>query len=258
MNVIGIQFDIAWENKRANFETVHRLVTEARPEKDSLVVLPEMFATGFSMNADAIAEPYDDETEQFLAKTAQDFGICIIAGAAMRSRDGHTRNKALVFSPEGKLIAYYAKMKPFTVGGEHNHYTAGERVTVFDFGGWRISPFICFDLRFPELFRQAAAQGRPELFVVIASWPEKRIQHWIPMLQSRAIENQAYVVAVNRIGNDPYYSYNGRSMIIDPHGNILADAESREGVIQSKLDLVTLRKYREGLPFLDDLGGLHG
>lgn len=253
MNVIGIQFDIAWENKGANFEKVRRLLAAAQPEKGSLVVLPEMFATGFSMNAEAIAETYGEETESFLAKTAQGFGVSIVAGAAMRSRDGRTRNKALVFSPEGKLIAYYAKIKPFTVGGEPNHYTAGERVTVFDINGWHVSPFICFDLRFPELFRKAVAQGRPELFVVIASWPEKRAKHWLPMLQARAIENQAYLIAVNRIGNDPYYSYSGNSMIIDPHGDIIANADDRETSIQAKLDLDILRKYREGLPFLDDL-----
>ncbi len=253
MKVIAVQFSIVWENKAANFAKVHQLIAAANPEQNSLVVLPEMFATGFSMNAGEIAEDYNGATEQFLSEIAQEFGIGLVAGAAMRSRDGKIRNKALVFSPAGKLISYYAKMKPFTVGGEQNHYTAGEKVAVFPFEGWNISPFICFDLRFPELFRKAAAQARPELFLVIASWPEKRAQHWIPMLQSRAIENQAYVVAVNRIGSDPYYSYRGDSMIIDPHGQILANAESREGTVQAKLDLTTLRKYREGLPFLDDL-----
>ena len=171
----------------------------------------------------------------------------------MRSRDGRARNKALVFSPEGKLIAYYAKIKPFRVGGEADHYTAGERVTVFEFGGCRIAPFVCYDLRFPELFRQAAAQARPELYIVMASWPEKRVQHWRRLAQARAIENQAYVIAVNRIGNDPFYSYNGNSIIVDPQGDIISDAGEREGVVQATLDLALLKKYREGLPFLDDL-----
>jgi predicted amidohydrolase len=234
---------------------VRRLLTEAAPEKDSLVVLPEMFATGFSMNADAIAEPPGGETEQFLARTAREFGICLIAGAAMRGRDGRTRNKALAFSSTGELIVYYAKMQPFTPGGEPQHYAAGERTVAFRWADCTISPFICYDLRFPEIFREAAAAHRPELFAVIANWPEKRIHHWTRLLQARAIENQAFVVGVNRVGRDPFYTYNGHSVIVDPHGEILTDAGEREGCIRAKLDLATLRKYREGLPFLADMRG---
>lgn len=253
MNVIALQLDIAWENKPANFEKVRRLLAQASPEKDSLVVLPEMFATGFSMNVDAIAEAYGGETEQFLAGVAKEFGIHLIAGAAMRGRDGKARNKALVFSPEGKLIAFYAKMHPFTPGGEAEHYTAGEQPVAFRWRDCTVSPFVCYDLRFPEIFREAAAAHRPELFVVIANWPEKRIQHWVRLLQARAIENQAYVVGVNRVGSDPYFTYTGRSMIIDPQGEILADADGREDFIQAKLDLSNLNKYRAGLPFLADM-----
>lgn len=253
MNVLVLQFDIAWENKLANFETVRRLLIDARPAKDSLVVLPEMFATGFSMNADAIAEPYGGETEQFLARTAKEFGICLIAGAAIRGRDGRARNKALVFSSAGELITFYAKMRPFTPGGEPEHYAAGERPAAFRWSDCTVSPFICYDLRFPEIFREAAATHHPELFAVIANFPEKRIGHWLALLQARAIENQAYVVGANRIGHDPFYTYNGRSIIVDPDGKILADADGREGHISAKLDLENLKKYREGLPFLDDL-----
>lgn len=253
VNVIAIQFDIVWENKPANFEKVRRLLNAARPEKDSLVILPEMFATGFSMNAEAIAEPYGGDTEQFLASLAKEMSVCIVAGAAMRGRDGKIRNKALVFSPGGELMAFYAKMRPFTPGGEPNHYTAGERPTAFRHQDCTVSPFICYDLRFPEIFRQVVSSHRPEIFVVIASWPEKRDRHWMPMLQSRAIENQAYVVGVNRVGSDPYYTYAGRSVIVDPHGQILADAGSRETSISARLNLTELRQYREGLPFLADL-----
>jgi omega-amidase len=253
VNVVALQLDIAWETKAANFEKVRRLLTDARPEKDSLVVLPEMFATGFTMNTGAMAEAYGGETEQFLACAAKEFGVFLLAGAAMRGRDGQARNKALVFSPAGQLVAFYAKMHPFTPGGEAEHYAAGERPAAFRWADCTVSPFICYDLRFPEIFREAAAAHRPELFAVIANWPAKRIQHWIRLLQARAIENQAYVAGVNRIGNDPYYAYNGRSLIMDPQGEILADAGGREGFIQAQLDLANLRKYREGLPFLADI-----
>jgi omega-amidase len=254
VNVIALQYDIAWEDKHANFAKVRKLLNEVAPAKDSLVVLPEMFATGFSMDADTIAEEYGGPTEQFLATTAQEFGVCLVAGAAMRSRDGHPRNKALVFSPAGELLTFYAKMKPFTPGGEPEHYQAGLKPVAFRWDECTVSPFICYDLRFPEIFRAAVAAHRPELFVVIANWPEKRIQHWVRLLQARAIENQAYVVGVNRLGHDPYYAYPGRSLIIDPQGEVLADAGDREGCISAQLDLAALRKYREGLPFLDDLG----
>jgi predicted amidohydrolase len=253
VKVIAIQLDIAWENKAANFDKVRRLLRQAAPGKNSLVVLPEMFATGFTMNTSGMAEAYGGETEQFLAATAKEFGVCLVAGAPMRGRDGRARNKALVFSPDGKLLAYYSKIKPFSPGGEAGHYAAGERPACFAWEGCTVSPFICYDLRFPELFREAAAAGRPELFIVIASWPEKRIAHWATLLQARAIENQAFVVGVNRIGSDPYYAYPGRSLVVDPLGLILADAGSSEGTIAAELDLGNLQKYRLGLPFLDDL-----
>lgn len=253
MNVIAIQLDIVWENKAANFDKVRRRLEQAAPGKDSLVVLPEMFATGFSMNTEAVAEPYGGETEQFLASAAREFGVCLVAGAAMRGQDGRARNKALVFSPAGELLAYYAKMRPFTPGGEAKHYAAGDKPTVFAWRGWIVAPFVCYDLRFPEIFRQVTAVNQPHLFTVIASWPVKRIHHWVRLLQARAIENQAYVVGVNRCGWDPQHVYNGRSVMIDFHGEILADAGDGEREISTRLDLEALERYRSELPFLADM-----
>jgi omega-amidase len=253
VNVVALQLDIVWENKAANFERVRRLLADAQPGRDSLVVLPEMFATGFTMNSAAMADSYGGETEQFLATTAKEFGVCIVAGVAMRGRDGRARNKALVFSPAGELLAFYAKMRPFTPGGESEHYVAGERPVAFRWRGWTISPFICYDLRFPEIFRLATAAHRPHVFAVIANWPVKRIQHWVRLLQARAIEGQAYVIGVNRVGSDPLHLYNGRSIVVDPHGEIVADAGEKAGFVGSQLDLDALEKYRAGLPFLADL-----
>src|SRR5919108_2129964 len=237
MNIIAIQLDIVWENKSANFAQVRRLLDKAALEHNSLVVLPEMFASGFSMDPDRIAELYEGETEQFLASTAKEFGVCIVAGAAMRGRDGAARNKALVYSPSGELLAFYAKMRPFTPGGESEHYAAGERPVCFRWGDWAVAPFICYDLRFPEIFREAVAAHRPQLFTVIANWPQPRIHHWVRLLQARAIENQAYVVGVNRVGRDPLHVYTGRSLIVDFHGEIMADAGDRQGWIGSRLEL---------------------
>lgn len=251
--VVLIQPDIAWEDKPANFQTVRRLLHGAAPQPGSLIVLPEMFATGFSMSTAAIAEDYGGLTEQFLAGLAREYRCWVLGGAAMRGRDGRARNKALAFSPEGSLAGFYAKMRPFTPGGEGAHYVPGEKPALFRCGQFNVSPFVCYDLRFPELFRDAAARWQPELFAVIANWPEKRILHWVRLLQARAIENQAYVVGVNRIGADPYYAYAGRSLVVDPQGEMLADAGEGEGFVSVSLDLEHLQKYRQGLPFLADL-----
>jgi predicted amidohydrolase len=256
MNIVALQLDIVWENKPANFEKVRRLLGQSKVPADSLVVLPEMFATGFSMNVEVVAEPYEGQTERYLSELAKEFGVYLIAGAAMRSKKVQSRNKALIFGPAGNLIGFYAKMRPFSVGAENDHYRAGEQPMAFRCGEWSVAPFICYDLRFPELFRCAALRHQPELYVVIANWPEKRITHWVRLLQARAIENQAYVLGVNRVGTDPSYMYNGRSVIVDYNGEVMADAGTVESVIQSRLDLEPLRKYRQGLPFLQDLKAL--
>jgi omega-amidase len=253
MKIIGLQLEIVWENKPANFDKVRKCLAQAPPGPGDLVVLPEMFATGFSMNTDVTAEPYGGETEQFLSQLAKEYSAFFVGGAALRDRHGRTRNKALIFGPDGSLLAFYAKMRPFTPGAEHEHYVAGEMPVTFGWHQVKVCPFVCYDLRFPELFRRAAAADRPELFVVIANWPEKRVSHWVRLLQARAIENQAYVMGVNRVGTDPFYTYSGRSLIADFNGDIIADAGESEGSIQAALDLDRLAKYREGLPFLQDL-----
>jgi omega-amidase len=253
MKLLGLQFDIAWEDKAANFEKVRRLLDQAAPQRDCLAVLPEMFATGFSMNVARTAEPYGGQTEQFLSSLARERSLYVAGGAAMQGKEGPPRNKALLLGPSGELLGFYAKMRPFTPGGEANHYAAGHRPMSFRWAECTVAPFICYDLRFPELFRQIAATHRPELFLVIANWPEKRIAHWVRLLQARAIENQAYVIGVNRIGQDPFYTYTGRSLIVDYNGEILADAGGNEAVISAVLDLEPLRRYRQGLPFLQDM-----
>lgn len=251
MNIVALQINIEWEDQAANFENVRRLLAQAAPEKGSLVVLPEMFATGFSMND--IAEPIGGKISRFLADTAKAYQACLVAGVAVRGPDGLARNMALAHSPGGELLACYSKMKPFTLGHEAKHYVAGDQPKVFAWQNAKVAPFICYDLRFPEIFRMAVATHRPHFFTVMANWPQKRIHHWVRLLQARAIENQAFVVGVNRCGNDPEHAYNGRSIMVDYHGEIMADAGEHEGWINSRLDLAALEKYRADLPFLEDM-----
>lgn len=252
MKLYCVQHDIVWENKRATFERVTALLASARPEPGSLVLLPEMFATGFSMNVSATAESPKRETEQFLSATAKQLKVFLLGGVVTARSDSKGNNQCVVFSPDGAEIARYSKMQPFTPGGESTNYQAGKESVIFPWQGFVVAPFICYDLRFPEHFREAARRGA-QLITVIASWPVARIQHWVTLLQARAIENQAYVAGVNRCGTDPKFTYTGRSVIVGPKGDILADAGNGETVISAEVSLDELLAYRKELPFLADM-----
>jgi omega-amidase len=252
MKLYCVQLDITWENKRANFARVERLLDATPPERGSLVLLPEMFATGFSMDVAAIREGRERETERFLAKTAKSYHIFLMGGLVTTKTNGKGCNQAVVFSPDGEEMTRYTKLQTFTPGGESKHYDAGRGVVLFEWNRLQVSPFVCYDLRFPEHFRVATRKGA-QLLTVIASWPVARIHHWTALLQARAIENQAYVAGVNRTGRDPKLTYNGRSTIVSPKGDILADAGNGESVIGVDIDPAELAVYREQLPFLADM-----
>jgi omega-amidase len=252
MQIIGLQLDSVWENKAANHDKVLALLDRARPSAGALVVLSEMFATGFSMNVAAIHDE-SRETQDFLSRTASERKIYLMGGVVMRDeRTGRGRNEAVVYSPEGGEVARYCKLQPFTLGGESEHYVAGERLCLFECQEFTAAPFICYDLRFPELFRRAAARGA-NLIVVIASWPVMREDHWVTLLKARAIENQAYVVGVNRCGHDPKFYHSGRSLIYDPQGRATVDAGAEEGWIEAQLELRPLLDWRRSFPALGDM-----
>jgi predicted amidohydrolase len=244
--------DIVWEDKRANFAKARDLLNRADLPKGALVALPEMFATGFSMNAQEIAEHPGGETERFAQEAAQEFSLYLLAGTTTRMKEGKPHNQSVIFSPTGAEVGRYSKIFSFAPGGEADAYAGGAAIRLFEWEGFTVAPFICYDLRFPEIFRCAVAAGA-HLIVVVASWPHTRASHWMTLLQARAIENQAYVVGVNRCGEDPKFCYPGRSLIIHPSGKILADAEAGEGVIQAECSLAELLEYRERLPFLRDM-----
>ena len=254
MKVYCVQHHITWENKRENFSRVEALLTMTRPEAGSLVLLPEMFATGFSMNAGAISEERGRETDQFLAAKAKQFKVFLLGGVVTPHAKGKGSNQCVVFSPDGVEVARYSKIQPFTPGGESDNYQAGQQIATFPWQGFTVAPFICYDLRFPEHFRAAARRGA-QLITVISSWPVARIQHWVTLLQARAIENQAYVAGANRCGIDPKFTYTGRSLIVSPKGDILADAGNGETIISADVSLDELLAYRKDLPFLADMRG---
>lgn len=250
MRVHLCQLDLAWHDRPANHAAALRMLDAAKPATGDLVVLPEMFPVGFSMDVAAIADR-DGVTARFVRRLAKDFAVTVIAGNVIRP-DDFGRNEALVAGPDGTLLATYHKLHPFRFAGEHNHYRGGDGVVTFDWQGVTVSPLICYDLRFPEVFRLATKAGA-EVLVVIANWPTARVAHWLALLTARAIENQAYVVGVNRVGHDPKNAYPGRSVVIDPRGNTLLDAGDQTGCFACAIDPAVVRDYRAAFPALADI-----
>ena len=252
MQIIACQLDTAWEDKPGNHQRVRRLVSGAAVKPGAMIVLPEMFATGFSMHVDTIAEAADGPTHLFLAALARETQCLIVGGVVTQAADGRGRNDAVVYDPTGRLVARYAKLHPFTFAGETKHYQSGEGIVLFEWHDFRVAPFVCYDLRFPEVFRHAARRGA-QVLVVIANWPHTRESHWLALLEARAIENQAYVVGVNRAGSDPHARYGGRSRIIGPRGEIMAAGGADEQLVLADLDVAPLAEYRRQFPALADM-----
>jgi predicted amidohydrolase len=253
MHIVGCQFDIAWEDKPANFERVWRMLEPAPPPPGSLIVLPEMFATGFSMRTEVVREDASAPSLKFLSKLAATHRSGVIGGVVGVDEQGRLRNEAVAFDSNGAPLARYAKRRPFSGASEGEFYFPGTVPEVFEFGGFVIGLMICYDLRFPEVARECVARGA-NLLVNIASWPSKRWQHWLTLLEARAIENQAFVVGVNRCGHDPHHSYPGRSVIVDPHGIILADAGQGERLVRADIDLRAATDWRREFPAFRDAG----
>lgn len=252
MVVACCQLDIAWEDKARNHARVAALLDAAPPPPGSLLLLPEMFATGFSMDVARTTEGSERSSERFLASLARERGLTIVAGVVTTAADGRGRNEALVVGPGGHEAARYCKLHPFSYGGEARHFAAGQGVVTFEWSGCTVAPFVCYDLRFPEAFRAAVRKGA-QLLVVIANWPAEREAHWLALLRARAIENQAYVAGVNRCGSDPSLRYSGRSLIVDPRGEVLAEGSTGEGIVRAEIDLAALEAYRRTFPALADM-----
>jgi omega-amidase len=251
--IVGVQLDTVWEDKQASHGRVLQLLAEADVRAGALVVLPEMFATGFSLEIERTAEPAAGGLSGiFLSNLARDLRCFVTGGVITSASAGHGFNEAVAYGPDGAEMGRYRKIYPFTFGREHERHLAGDRIVGWQWGECRVAPFICYDLRFPEVFRLAAYAGA-RLMTVIANWPSPRQEHWIRLLQARAIENQAYVVGINRCGSDPNLTYAGGSRVIDPQGRVLVEAGESECVITAEIDLPALEQYRRSFPALADV-----
>jgi predicted amidohydrolase len=249
MKVAVVQHDIVWEDAGATREHVTALIGKAAVAGARLVVLSEMFATGFSMRPERIAEDEGGPTEQFLVDRAREHDAHLIASVAQRRPDGRYVNNAILAAPDGSVYRY-AKIHPFSYAGEHEHYAAGERHLTVEVDGLRVTPFVCYDLRFADEFWARAHDT--DLYVVPANWPSSRREHWRVLLRARAIENQAYVIGANRVGAAKDLRYVGDSAIIDPLGEMLAEAGDEEAVLLADVDTQRVAEVRGRLPFLRD------
>ncbi|MEO6738793.1 MAG: nitrilase-related carbon-nitrogen hydrolase [Chthoniobacteraceae bacterium] len=248
---MAIQLDSEWENPRANFDKVGHMLNATPPAPGSLIVLPEMFATGFSLDLKMTMHGDSREAEGFLGALAMRHRCAVTAGVINPGNDGRGRNESVTFAADGSLLARYVKQRPFSGAGEADVHESGGAGVLFRIGEFTVAPLICYDLRFPELFRDAARLGA-DLFIVIAAWPVKRIDHWLTLLKARAIENQAFVVGVNRTGREPRFEYCGRSVVVNPHGEIVADAGSAETVLTAKISHADVAAWRAEFPALRD------
>lgn len=249
LRVAAFQMDIVWENPQANLAKVERWVAEADAD---LVVLPEMFATGFSMSPSEIAQPMNGEIVTRLTKLAIESGKAIITSVAIEldsttgrdAKEGYV-NRLFFFSPDGVYMTY-DKRHTFRMGGEHLKYEHGERRLIVHYKGFRICPMVCYDLRFPVWSRN---RGDYDVLIYIACWPDVRSYAWSTLLKARAIENLSYCIGTNRSGDEPKNRYSGDSAILDFMGKPLVEATPyAEQMVTAELSLMELDKFRTKFP----------
>jgi len=252
MKIALLQNDPAWEDKEASFRGVEHLLDEAAASGPDLVCLPEMFATGFSMDARKIREGDGGPTLGFLRAAARSRGIHLLGTLVEAGRGERGRNAAVLVTPDGEIAARYAKIHPFSFLGEDRQYEAGDRVIVTDLLGFRAAILICYDLRFPETFRRATLDDGADLFLVPANWPVDRASHWDLLLRARAVENLAFVAGINRSGAGGGLVFDGRSQVVDPTGEVLARREGPAGVVLAEIDPGRVQEVRRRFPFLQD------
>ncbi|MFN0035440.1 MAG: nitrilase family protein [Saprospiraceae bacterium] len=272
MRISIVQSSLHWENPEANRAMFAEKLAPLRGHTD-LVVLPEMFSTGFSMNAENLAEPMDGPTVDWLRGISQDLNAAV-TGSFICADGGKYFNRLVFMRPDGQF-EHYDKKHLFALTAENEHFVAGQKRLTVEWMGWRICPLICYDLRFPAWSRNSPTPGpgsRAEgwllpspfgegpgvglydLLLYVANWPSRRAHHWRSLLMARAIENQAFVVGVNIAGTDGNgFEYSGDSAIIDFSGQPLAQIpDGKENIVTVELSLEGLRAYRQQLPFLAD------
>ncbi|MFA9444562.1 nitrilase-related carbon-nitrogen hydrolase [Egicoccus sp. AB-alg6-2] len=250
MRVAAVQHDIDWEDRDATLRRLDGRVAAAAAGGATLVSFTEMFATGFSMNTHHTAEGQDGPIVAWMIDQAARHGVWVAGSLAMQDPGGDLPVNALcVVSPDG-AVHRYDKLHPFSYAGEHERFGAGREFVTVDIDGVRVTLFVCYDLRFADEFWACARDT--DAYLVVANWPAARRHHWRALLDARAIENQAYVVGVNRVGSGGGLDYTGDSRIVDPLGEVLAAGAGAETILYADLDPDVVARVRADLPFLPD------
>jgi predicted amidohydrolase len=253
VRIAAVQHDIVWEDRDANFERLAPQVARAVGAGAELILLTETFSTGFSMTP-GIGEPEGGPSSRFLADRAAEHGVWV-GGTCPEIADGEhlPYNSFVLAAPDGTTHRY-RKLHPFTHAGEHERFRAGEEPVTVQVGGLRVSPFICYDLRFADVFWRAAPET--DVYLVPANWPSPRRLHWQTLLQARAIENQAYVVGCNRVGTaGDGTEHVGDTRIVSPMGELLATAAGGETIVLADVDAAEVAATRDRFRFLPDRRG---
>jgi predicted amidohydrolase len=247
--VSAIQFDLAWEDVSKNLETATKMILDA--PKSDIYILPEMFTTGFSMNPEKVYTlDLTNDTKKMMISLSKKLDAAITFSIMDKNDDGQFVNR-LYWIESGFITHYYDKVHLFSMGEENNHFSPGNHKLVFSFKEWKICCIICYDLRFPVFIRN---KEDFDLLICVANWPDKRIHTWDTLLQARAIENQCYVVGVNRVGVDAnQINYVGHSMLIDPQGIVLNSNSNDSITLTTELFQTEITKTRRYLPFLKDM-----
>ena len=246
MKVTILQRDIVWADPKENVRRADEAI-DSNPGSD-LYILPEMFSTGFCTQPEGIAEPAENDTLEWMKSKAAGIDAAI-AGSVAVHEDGKYYNRFHFVTPDGD-VTIYDKKHLFTFGGEHEHFTAGDKRVIMNYKGVRILLEICYDLRFPIWSRN---RGDYDMIIYVASWPTPRVEAWKALLAARAIENQCYVAGVNRVGTDPGNEYCGGSRVIDPYGKIIASCEDgKEMEVTAEVDMDGLEAFRDRFPVLND------
>ena len=246
------QMDIVLGQPEANFAKAWELTIEAKRRDSDIVVLPELWSTGYDLgNAARHATGFNEGLFARIAQLAREEAIHI-TGSLLMSHDGrHSYNTAPLLSPTGQLLGHYSKIHLFRPMEEHQYLTPGREMPVFDLPWGKSALAICYDLRFPELFRKYALAGTMIVFVM-AEWPYPRLDHWQTLLKARAIENQMFIAACNRVGESKDERFCGHSAIYDPWGNIVVEAGDAEVLLTAQVDLGTVEKVRAQIPIFAD------
>lgn len=249
LKVTIFQAYLFWENIDKNLSNITLRLSMGVKEKTDLIVLPEMFNTGFSMHAAELAEEMNGKTMTWMAETAKRYD-CVVTGSLIIKEQDHYYNRMIWMLPDG-THQHYDKRHLFSMGQEDQTYTPGKDRVIVELKGWKIRLAICYDLRFPVFLRNRNEEY--DILLIIASWPDKRIAHWKALIPARAIENQSYVIAANRVGHDGNEIYHsGHSMCIEAYGNTIYYKPEDEDLYTFSINYEELVKVRKGFPFLRD------